>query len=235
MKGWILSLALCSTLLLGQRAVGATDPHAGHDHGTAQVSTTFEEGVQYQRVNPPQATQDKSRIEVVELFWYGCPHCKQLEPLLDKWLETKPEDVNFIRMPAILGPNWDLMARAFFTAELLGILDQVHAPLFERIHTKKDRKIHSEEGLQAFFGEFGVAPEKFTSTFQSFAVATKLNQARIMTRRYGITGVPALIVNGKYRTSATLTGGDENMLKAVDHLTDMERKAMPKPLADAKP
>ncbi len=210
MKRCILSLALCAGLLGGMTA--------------ASAASAYDEGIEYQRISPAQPTRNADKIEVVELFWYGCPHCHQLEPELKQWLKNKPADVDFVRLPAILGPSWELMARAFFTAELLGVADETHEALFEIIHKKRDRSIHSIKGLEAFFADHGVDAEKFNATFNSFAVATKLNQARLMTRRYGINGVPTLVVNGKYRTTARIAGADAGGDEVVDHLVAQERK-----------
>ena len=130
-------------------------------------------------------------------------------------------------MPAILNPNWELLARAYITADLLGVVDRVHTPLFDRIHAKRDRSLHTEDGLAAFFVEHGVDEQQFRDTFHSFATMTRVNQARQMGRRYGATGVPTLIINGKYRANASMAGGThEGMLQVVDHLIEKEYAAM---------
>lgn len=183
-----------------------------------------DEGSKYQTIANPQPTTDTGTIEVLELFWYGCPHCYHLEPEIEAWLKTKPDDVTFVRMPAILGPTWELGARAFYTAELLGVTDKIHTPLFERLH--KDKKpLRSAADIKAFFVERGVSAEEFDKTFNSFAVITKTNRAKQARDMYGITGVPALVVNGKYRTTARLAGGDKQMLEVVNVLIEQERKA----------
>ncbi|MFC1772162.1 thiol:disulfide interchange protein DsbA/DsbL [Pseudomonadota bacterium] len=193
------------------------------------VATQFsqaaaEDGAKYQTIANPQPTADTETIEVLELFWYGCPHCYHLEPEIEAWLETKPDDVTFVRMPAILGPTWELGARAFYTAELLDVTDKIHAPLFERLH--KDKKpLRSAADIKAFFVKQGVSAEDFDKTFNSFAVITKTNRAKQARDMYGITGVPALVVNGKYRTTARLAGGDRQMLEVVNVLIEQERNA----------
>ncbi len=183
-----------------------------------------DEGVKYQTIANPQPTADTGTIEVLELFWYGCPHCYHMEPEIEAWLETKPDDVTFVRMPAVLGPTWELGARAFYTAELLGVTDKIHAPLFERLHKEK-KQLRSAADIKAFFVEQGVSADDFDKTFSSFAVITKTNRAKQARDMYGITGVPTLVVNGKYRTTATLAGGDRQMLEVVDVLVEQERKA----------
>ena len=190
---------------------------------TTAVAGDFTEGKQYLRLAKPQPTSVQDKIEVVELFWYGCPHCHKLEPYIHDWMANKPDDVEFIRMPAILGPGWELFAKGFFTADLLGVLDTIHPALCAEIHDRRSR-IKTPEKLRAFFLNNGVKAEDFDKTFKSFAVAVKVNNARLMTQRYAITGVPTLIVNGKFSTSASIAGGNPNMIKVINHLVDQERK-----------
>ncbi len=181
-------------------------------------------GAKYQTIANPQPTSDADTIEVLELFWYGCPHCYQVEPEIEAWLESKPDDVTFVRMPAILGPSWELGARAFYTAELLGVTDKIHKPLFERLHKQK-KQLRNASDIRAFFVEQGVSAEDFDKTFGSFAVITKTNRARQARDMYGISGVPTLVVNGKYRTTASMAGGNRQMLEVVDVLVEKERSA----------
>jgi len=194
---------------------------------SAPQAAAFEEGKDYIRISTPQPTNNPDKIEVVEMFWYGCPHCYQLEPLMEKWLKNKPEDVEFIRIPAVFSPRWELLARAWYTAELLGVTHRIHKPLFDAIH-KERRRINGEPALRTFFAEQGVDAKDFDKTFKSFGVAAKVNRARELSRRYEIRGVPSMIVNGKYRTSATEAGSHEAMLKVVDYLIEQERKARAK-------
>jgi protein dithiol oxidoreductase (disulfide-forming) len=183
------------------------------------------EGIDYVTLAAPQATSDADKIEVVELFWYGCPHCHQFEPMLHKWTEALPDDVVFVRMPAVLTPRWELHARAYYAAEMLGVLDKTHEALFAAIHDKK-QKFETEDAMAGFFTAQGVDEKKFRDAMKSFGVASKLNRARQMTQRYGINGVPVLIINGKYRTSASEAGSLGNMLKVTDQLIVQERAAI---------
>lgn len=184
----------------------------------------FKEGVQYQAIENTQPTVSKDKIEVLELFWYGCPHCYHLEPELESWLKNKPDDVVFVRLPAILGPSWELHARAFYTAELLGVSDRMHKALFDRLHKEK-KPIRNVAQLKEIFMAHGVSAQDFDNTYKSFAVITKTNRARQAASLYGIKGVPALVVNGKYRTSAREAGGNKEMLDVVDFLVERERAA----------
>lgn len=189
-------------------------------NSTAQAKQIVE-GQDYVLVSPPQPTSTKDKIEVVELFWYGCPHCFHLEPYVKRWLKTKPANVKFVRMPAVLNPSWELLARAYYTAQILGIVDKIHTPLFDAIHEKRQR-MNSEGEIMEFFKQYGVPEDKFRKIFSSFAVETKIRRSRDMGIRYGARGVPTVIVNGKYRTGAEEAGGPSKVFKVVDQLIKME-------------
>jgi len=190
---------------------------------TAALAAGYTEGKEYAALANPQPTSSGDKIEVVELFWYGCPHCYRLEPFVAQWLASKPDDVDFVQMPAIIGPPWELLAKAYYTAEFLGVKEKIHLALFDVLHKDK-KKITTDAALQAFFIEQGVSEEDFKKTFNSFAVAMKVNNARLMTKRYAITGVPTIIVNGKYHTSGSLAGSNENIIKVLDYLVNQERQ-----------
>lgn len=186
-----------------------------------------DEGIEYKLVKPPVPTSvAKGKVEVVEMFWYGCPHCYHLESKLDKWKATLAKDVEFVRIPAVFDgrPAWELHARAYYTAELLGILDKVHPQLFAALHERHER-LFSVDALAEFFRQFGVDPATFKDTMFSFGVEMKLNRARDLSKRYGIDGVPTIIVDGQYRTHASLTNGQDNLLKMTDFLIDKARSS----------
>ena len=157
-------------------------------------------GVDYDLVSPPQPTADPAKIEVLEFFWYGCPHCYHFEPDLNAWARKKPETVAFIRQPAVFNAHWAAHAKAFFTAEVLGVVDKVHADFFDAIQNKKET-LESEEDLAKFFAAHGVKEADFHQAYKSFAVDSKMRQAETMAARYGVTGTPSLVVNGKYLIS----------------------------------
>lgn len=185
----------------------------------------FQEGVQYHLINPPQPTDSApNKVEVVEVFWYGCPHCFHLEPTLLTWLKHKPANVDFVRMPAALNPNWELLARAYYAAEELGVLDKIHEPLFNAIH-EQHKPMRSDSDVIAFFVAHGVREADIRSALTSFSVETKLRTARQKGERYGVTGVPAIIVNGKYRTDVGMAGSIDNLFKVVDFLVRKESSA----------
>jgi len=183
----------------------------------------IDEGIEYQLVSPPVRTENDTKIEIVELFWYGCPHCYQFEPKLDKWKKNLPANVEFVRIPAVFAkrPSWELHARAYYTAEFLGVLDKTHGPLFDAIH-KRNEKLFTKQALANFFARYGVDKKEFLETLYSFGVSMKVDRAIDLTNRYGINGVPTVIVNGRYRTHASLTNGQAGMLKVMDFLISKE-------------
>ncbi|MDP6183583.1 MAG: thiol:disulfide interchange protein DsbA/DsbL [Gammaproteobacteria bacterium] len=189
----------------------------------AVADQNFTEGQHYERITPEVATHADGKIEVVEVFWYGCHHCFSFEPHIEKWQRSLPDNVVFRRMPGVFARTWVPHARAFYTAEILGVLDKIHTPLFEAIH-EQHRKIGDEDSLARFFAEHGVADEDFREAYNSFSVDTKTRQALTASKDYGITGVPSVIVNGRFRSSARLTGSYEDLLKVLDTLVDKETK-----------
>ncbi len=191
------------------------------------ATASIDEGIEYKLVSPAQPTITKNKIEVVELFWYGCPHCFRLEPALNKWLANKPDNVVFYRVPAVFNPTWALHARAFYSAKSLGLIEdgktEFHDAFFNEIHKKKNR-LNTKKTVEKFFARFGISAEDFNNTFDSFAVNTKVNRAVTLSKRYQLDGVPTLIVNGKYRTDGPMAGGHKGMLKVLNFLIKKESK-----------
>ncbi len=184
----------------------------------ASAEEDYAAGIDYERIVPPMTAQEPGKVEVYEFFWYGCPHCFQFEPYLAKWLENKPDNVEFIRVPAIFNnPHWESQARAYYTAETLGVLDRIHSPLFNAIHEGHQR-IYTREALRDFFAEHGVEPETFDKTYDSFAVESKVRRARDLTARSGISGVPATVVNGEYRVGASQAASYKRLIRITDQL-----------------
>jgi thiol:disulfide interchange protein DsbA len=173
-------------------------------------------------ITPPQPTDTPDKIEVVEVFWYGCPHCYSFLPAMEKYSQGTADDVAVRHMPAIFRDSWIAHARAFYTAELLGVEEQIHRPLFDAIHVDK-QPLDSQEALMKFFETYGVSNDDFNKTYKSFAVETLLRKSQVMQQRYGVRGTPTVIVNGKYRVSGTLAGSPEDMIKVVEALVERER------------
>lgn len=146
--------------------------------------------------NPTPALSD-GQVEVREFFWYGCPHCYTLEPHVAAWLKTKPEGVRFERSPAALNAVWESNARGYYVAEALGIVEKTHGPLFAAIQVDKQR-LFSQKSLATFYAGFGVKEANFNGLYNSFTVSAKVAQSRNLAMRYQLTGVPAMVVNGKY-------------------------------------
>ena len=185
----------------------------------------FEMGVHYQRLSPTQPTSSSpDQVEVCEVFWYGCPHCFNFDPYLARWQETKPDYVNFVRVPAVWNPLLQLHARAFYTAEALGKGAQMHDEFFRELH-ERGNMLDTEAKLQEFFGRFGVDAPAFKATFDSFAVQAKLQRADELSRRYRIQSVPTIIVNGKYTTDGEQAGSYDDLIALIDELTAAERAA----------
>lgn len=188
--------------------------------GIAQAADPYE-GT-YKEISPAQPTEAEDKIEVVEIFWYGCPHCYDFEPHIERWHENAPDDVAFRRMPAVLNQSWLPHAKAYYTAIKLGVLDQIHKPLFDALHSERKR-IFSESELKDFFVSRGVDGSDFSRAYNSNEVETKIKQAYFMARNYKLTGVPSVVVNGKYMTSASMAGSYEKLLEIIDHLVEKER------------
>lgn len=176
----------------------------------------------YTTLSPSVATETGEKIEVLEVFWYACPHCYDFEPYVKEWLTNLPEDVTFRRMPGIFRKSWIPHAKAFYTAEKLGVLDDIHQPLFDAIHKQK-KKVHDDAAFKKFFAKQGVDKDEFTDIYESDEIKDKAKQAFLMGQKYKLTGVPAIIVNGKYMISGSSAGSFENMLKITDALVDKER------------
>lgn len=193
------------------------------------VAATFNpaqaaEPVGYELVTPAQPTHDVNKVEVIEFFWYGCPHCFDFEPTLAKWVKTLPKNVEFIRQPAVFSELWGKHAKAYYTAEALGVVDKIHQDFFDAIQVKKEH-LETEEQLAKFFAAHGVAEADFKAAYSSFLVDTKVRQAGALAAKYGITGVPAIVINGKYKTSGPLAGSHEKMIEVMNRLIAQESAA----------
>lgn len=187
----------------------------------------FQEGVDYELVSPAQPTADPTKVEVIEAFWYGCPHCYRFQPYIERWLQTKPDNVDYIRLPAVLNESWALATQAYYTEEALGITDKIHIALFDAIHRDK-RRLDTKKDLMKFFGEHGVSEDQFNNAFDSFSVESKVQRARQMTRRYGIDGTPSVIINGKYRTGPGMARSYERLIDVMNFLVAQESRSLAK-------
>ena len=191
---------------------------------TAPQEWKFQEGTHFARMVPTQPTVGGAdKIEVAEVFWYGCNHCYDFEAFINRWKEDIPANVRFVRIPAVWNPLVRLHGQLYYTEEVLGsngkIADpeQFRAAVFAEYHRRGNR-LASVEAIQALFEKHGVSAEDFNNTWNSFEVAQKLRVAQDLGRRYAVSGVPAVVVNGKYRTGAGEAGGYPALLELIDEL-----------------
>jgi thiol:disulfide interchange protein DsbA len=195
----------------------------GGPAATSPTSAQFKEGTNYTKLVPAQPTSvAPGKVEVVEVFWYGCGHCFALDPAIESWRgKGKPANVEFIRVPAMWNEATRMHARVFFTAELLGKLEQLHTPIFREINVKGD-PLNTVEKIAAFFAENGVSSDDFQKAFSSFAVENKLQRADFLNRRYRIESVPTVIVNGKFKTDVAMAGGEKPLFVLINELAAHE-------------
>lgn len=224
------SLPILALTLLFMVSAQAAPAVATAAKPAAAPAPAFKEGINYQPVLPAQPTStEPGQIEVLDFFWYGCPHCNALEPYLESWERSKPANVVLKRVPAILEPDWEPAARAYYTAEALGLLARSHLATFNEIH-QNNHPLQSEADFQAFFTKsFGVDGKQFAATWSSPAVDAKIAQANVLAERYGLIqfGVPTLVVNGKWLTGGGFGVGYPQIMQVVSYLLQQEQAAMP--------
>ena len=185
---------------------------------TFAVAEEYSEGVEYIAYNRPFPVSTGDKIEVKEIFWYGCPHCYNLEAPLNKWRkEVMPDNASFVRMPGIFRENWIPHARTYYAFEALGQTEKLHHAMMNTIHAKKQRLVTKDQ-IADFVATQGIDRKEFLDAYNSFSVDSLSRQAAIMTKRYNITGVPTLIIDGRYLVSTNMAGGTKEVFKVVDHL-----------------
>lgn len=194
--------------------------------GAALVSAQpalYVEGTHYDAIAEPVRTADPNKIEVTEVFWYGCPHCYAFEPLLDSWVAKLPSDVAFVRSPGMWDDLMKTHAQIYYTAVELGVFDKVHSVAFNEIHQKRNY-LQTVDAVRELFVGQGVAAAEFDKAWASFQVNSGVRQADSRMRAYGVRGVPNLIVNGKYRiTTGEAVPTQADMLKVAEFLIAQER------------
>jgi thiol:disulfide interchange protein DsbA len=204
MKRWLLGLALCVMF-----------------SGSAIAQMAFVEGSDYQLITPAVKTTQPDKVVVTEIFWYGCPHCFRFEPYVEKWSAKLPEGVVFEQVPSSLNPRWTEHARAYYSFQLMGQLEQTHRAFFDAIHLKRDR-LTDLDSIAGFVAERGLDEKAFREYYSSFPVETQIRKNIQREKRYGHNGVPAIIVNGKYLVSASLAGSNERMIQIMNFLVAQE-------------
>ncbi|NLY13109.1 MAG: thiol:disulfide interchange protein DsbA/DsbL [Gammaproteobacteria bacterium] len=203
---------LMSAVLVGASLLGST-----------VFAQELVEGRNYVTLSSPVPTAQPEKIEVVEMFWYGCPHCYQLEATINPWSADLPEDVNFVRVPAMFGGIWNVHGQLFYTLETLKVESKVHNSIFDALHNS-GRKLSSLEEIASFVAEQGVDKELFMKTWNSFSVKSQMEKAKKLALAYQISGVPALIINGKYRFDIGMAGGLQETVDVADLLIQKERQ-----------
>ncbi len=195
---------------------------------TEGKEAAFKEGVHYTVLADQPKPSGTGKIEVAEMFWYGCGHCYTFEPLIAEWKKTIGEDVNFIRSPAMWRQRAnpaDAMwthAKLYYTASSMGLLDKLHMAFFDAMHRQNLRLINPDE-IAGLVYQHDLDGKAFVSTMDSFAVNAQVQQADARQRNYRITGTPEMVVGGYYHVSATKAGGQKEMLAVVDHLLEKVR------------
>ncbi len=214
----------------GQETIAANTPSTtqpslrlGGPAATPPTSSQFREGSNYSRLVPAQPTSvPPGKVEVVEVFWYGCGHCFALDPAIESWRgKGKPGYVEFVRVPAMWNDTTRMHARLYYTAELLGKLEALHTPIFREINVGGNQ-LNTVDKITAFFREHGVGSDEFQKAFSSFSVESKLQRADFLNRRYRIESVPTVIVNGKYKTDVGMAGGEPQLFSLIGELAASE-------------
>lgn len=180
---------------------------------------TLKENDNYRVVITDVTPPTDGKILVQEFFWYGCPHCFHLEPKVEAWRKTLPANVDFEPYALPLSPNWIPLTKAFFAAKFMGVLPQTHRAIFDDIHVKRMRPVNKEQ-IADMYADLGVNRDKFLQMYDSFGVDNAVRQAEVVGQEAGVTGVPAMLVNGKYLVTGDMVGSNEAMLPVVRALID---------------
>ncbi|HET7130825.1 MAG TPA: thiol:disulfide interchange protein DsbA/DsbL [Gammaproteobacteria bacterium] len=214
-----------SLLAVVALAAGGSQYAAAQGQAQAATPPKFEAGTHYQVLAKPQPTSvEPGKVEVAEVFMYGCPHCYAFEPHIQQWLKKKADYVTFVRVPAPWNAMAVLHARAFYTAEMLGKSEVIDEPFFKAFH-EEHNYLDTEPKLAEFFAKFGVDQATFDKTFHSFGVDAKLSRAKDLVGRYEVTGTPAIVVNGKYLTNGAMAGSYDTWFAIIDELAAKEHAA----------
>ena len=218
----LLSCAALSSIVRPAAAQAPAKP-ATTPSSSAASAPKFVAGSQYEILTPAQPTvgDGHGKVEVAEIFMFGCPHCAAFEPHLQDWLKTAPSYVSFVRIPAVWNPIAELHARAYYTAEALGKTAEIDGPFFNEIHAKHNM-LDSVDKLAAFFAQFGVDDKAFRSRFTSFEIDAKVSRAADLVKRYKVPGTPAIVIDGKYLTNGAMAGTYDMWFEIIDDLAAQE-------------
>jgi protein dithiol oxidoreductase (disulfide-forming) len=187
-------------------------------------------GKHYRVLSPAQPTSvAPGKVEVLEAFWYGCPHCYALEPFMTAWLKSAPPYVEFVRLPGTFNPAYRSHARFYYTLQALGAADRLTPAIFAEIHVKKDMLLGANDAAsfkaqQAFAKANGISEKDFADAYESFSVTTRLQQADDLLQRYRVDSVPLIVVNGKYATDVGMAEGQANLISLISDLAAAEKR-----------
>lgn len=184
-----------------------------------------QEGVQYRVINPAVPVAQPGKIEVVELFWYGCGHCYQFESTLNPWVKQLPNDVHFVKIPAMLGGAWDIHGQLFLTLESMNVDPAIHTAVFQAIH-EEGNMLETPEKMATFLTTKGIDQAAFLQAFNSFAIKAQVEKNKQLVKIYKVLGVPAMIVNGTYQFDLGSAGGPGQALVVADQLIQKVRTAL---------
>lgn len=197
---------------------------AGLSLSAAVSAQELVEGQHYEALEEPVETQvDDGQIEVLDVFWYGCPHCYRLQSHVNEWEETLDDDVTMVKMPATMGGDWNTHANAYYAAEELGIAEELHADFFDAIH-QDERSMTDSDEIAAFFADYGVSEDEAKEALKAFNVRSNVNKANSRMRDMRLQGVPALVVDGRYVVTPSSAGSLENMPNIADALVEKVRE-----------
>lgn len=189
----------------------------GNNVSTPQLSTLDES--KYTVLSSPLDVSTGDKIEVMELFWFGCGHCYALEPKINEWLSNKPANTEFVKIPAIFSKRWELHAQAYYAMLELGVEDKAVDDLFNQLHVK-GKQVRDQDDLVKFFSQYGKSEQEVKDALNSFDVDSKIRNAKILTAKSTARGVPAILIDGKYQTSVSLAGSEDELFKVVNQLVE---------------
>ena len=173
----------------------------------------------YKPVATPYKVSTGDKIEVAELFWFGCGHCFALEPSIKQWKANKPANAEFVKIPAIFSKRWEFHGKAFYTMQALNVPEEAYDAFFRSIHVTR-KPINNYNSLVTFLAAYDKSEEQVESAFNSFEVDSKVRAATKISRSSGATGVPTLVVDGKYMTSQGMNAGTAGLFETVNLLVE---------------
>lgn len=190
------------------------------------TQSQFQAGREYLRLDPPRPVASGSRIEVLEFFYYGCPICYEFQPHMSRWLYQAPAYVALQRVPVLSTENWEPFAKLYYTLEILGEVGRLHWPIYDNFHFD-GRKLNEAKDMIDWVSHNGVDRDKFINTLESDEVKARLERSRELVKLYEVRGVPTVVVDGKYLTSARLAGGTRQLAQVIDFLVKLARTQRP--------